>query len=586
MQLIREFFADSRSAVFILRGYAGTGKTTMIASIVEYLHALSYNVTLMAPTGRAAKVLRAKMPNCNATTIHRAIYSFDKVFCNEMTDNVQYIFPLRDDEKDDMKLTDGKPSLKQNPIFIVDEASMISSSGSSNAMFQYGSGFLMDDLVARSRLRHGGKVIFVGDPMQLPPVGEDSSLALDAEYFRSIGLKTMEFELTEVIRQEADSTILANAMMCRHSYANPSLGRPTFSLKDDEVMDINANEVAAAYCSLPLGSSAVICRSNKQASVYNSAIRDRLFPHAKSVSVGDRLMVVSNNYLYNEDIMNGDLITVISIDGAVETIVQRVWTKVDGVGQYIDVPLAFRRITFLTDDGRQLSRNIIESLLHTDSPSLSIDERKALFLSMRNRVRDYTGINDPTSPYYIDAVMADEYYNALHVKYGYAFTCHKAQGGEWPNVFVDFSGHAGADTLRWNYTALTRAVSRLWLVSGTMANPFAGLIIHPVRKMSSTRKSLVSLPDYLPSTRSLRLLRDLISRLCADNDVEIRGVVEGQYRVAYHLATSGQRSNIAFTFDKSGNITTATPASDILDDDAKLLTIVDGLMDYVMEVLE
>lgn len=582
MQIIREFFSDSRSSVFILRGYAGTGKTTMIAAIVEYLHSLSYDVTLMAPTGRAAKVLRAKMPNCNATTIHRTIYSFDKVFCNEMTDAVKYIFPLREDN-DEKKSGDAPATIKQNPIFIVDEASMLSSSGQGNVMFQYGSGFLMDDLIARSRLRYGGKVVFVGDPMQLPPVGEDASLALDANYFRTLGLKTMEFELTDVLRQEMDSTILANAMLCRRAFADPTLGRPSFSLKEDEVMEVNANDVASLYCSLPLGSAAVICRSNKQAAVYNAAIRDRLFPHAKSVSVGDRLMVVSNNYLYNEDVMNGDLITVLSIDGAVETIIQRVWSNVDGVGEYIDVRLAFRRITFLTDDGRQLSRNIIESLLESDGPSLSIDEKKALFLSMRSRVRDYTGIDDPKSPYYIEAVMADEYYNALQVKYGYAFTCHKAQGGEWENLFVDFSGRGGADTLRWNYTAITRAVSRLWLVSGDMTDPMANLIIHPVRKMSNSRKDLLALSDYLPPTRSLRLLRDLLSRLCSENDVEIRGVVEGQYRVTYYLATSGKRSNIAFTFDKSGNISTATPASDILDEDERLLTLVDALMDYVMD---
>lgn len=247
--------------------------------------------------------------------------------------------------------------------------------------------------------------------------------------------------------------------------------------------------------------------------------------------------------------------------------------------------MTFRRIEFETDDGRRMSRYIIESLLYSDQPSLSADEKRALYLSMRSRVKKAVGKSDEKSPEYIDAVMSDEFYNALHVKYGYAFTCHKSQGGEWSNVYVDLSNRTRLDreTLRWNYTAITRACDTLWLINGKLENPLANMLIRKTRKTSKCPKDMSTCFDYIPSISSLRELKNMMNSVCEEADVEIKGVVEGQYRVAYHLRTSGKYSNIAFTFDKAGNITTATPASDILEEDEKLNDVICDIMDYVME---
>lgn len=592
MQHIIEFLETPQQQVFILRGYAGTGKTTMLASVVEYLHGLMREVCVMAPTGRAAKVLRAKIPSCGATTIHRAIYSFTRVYCNSMNDSVKYVFPLREDEEKTVVDKNGNKvkakkddTVNAKPIYIVDEASMIATGASNNVMFQYGTGFLMDDILEKAQVRHGGKIIFVGDPMQLPPVGEEDSLALEPDFFRGMGLNVMEYELTDVVRQERNSVILANAMMCRNAIKWSGIGRLDFDRKEGEVVDICANDVAKAYCNGEPGSSAIICWSNKQAARYNNAVRDILFPDLKHIRVGDLLMVVSNNYMYNEEIMNGDMIRVTSIEGAPETQITSIWSRVDDIPQQVDVPLTFRRIEFETEDGRRITRNIIESLLYSDMPSLSIDEKRALFFSMRSRVREAIGRTNETSPEYIDAVMNDEYYNALQVKYGYAFTCHKSQGGEWSNVYVDMSGRTRWDheTLRWNYTAITRARDTLWLINGKVENPLANMIINATRKMSKCPKDMLACLDYTPSVSSLRELKNMMNRVCKDADVEIKGVIEGQYRVAYYLRTSGKYSNIAFTFDKAGNITTATPASDIIDEDEKLNDVISSIMDYIME---
>lgn len=592
MRHLIEFFETSGSQVFILRGYAGTGKTTMISSIVEYLHGFSYDVRIMAPTGRAAKVLRSKIPNCGASTIHRAIYSFDRVYCNASSDNVKYIFPLKDEEKEKEEKEKkrkyyekyDKSIEKVKPLYIVDEASMIASGVSTSNMFQYGSGFLMEDLLEKAKVRKSGKIIFVGDPMQLPPVGEEESLALDSDYFKNLGLKVMEFELTDVIRQGKDSLILTNAMMCRSAYKGLGIGQLNYERKQDEVMDIKASEVALSYCNAP-SSSAIICWSNKQAARYNNAIRDILFPGSKSIRIGDRLMVVSNSYLYSEEIMNGDVITVTYIEGAPETQITSILSKVNGVSQQVDVALTFRKIEFRTDDGRTLSRYIIESLLNNDQPSLTLDERRALYINMRMRLKNEMGRIDETSQEYLEAVMTDPYYNALQVKYGYAFTCHKAQGGEWDNVYVDLSNRTNMDreTLRWNYTAITRASKRLMLINGKLENPFAHMIINPIGKMSKMPKGICSYFDYQPTISSLKVLTDLIGKICEEAEVEIKGVVEGQYRVAYYFKTTGKYSNIAFTFDKTGNITTARPSSDILDEDEKLNDVVNGIMDYIID---
>ena len=286
MIMIEKFIADKDSQVFILKGYAGTGKTTLIRSIADYLSTQSLHIQLMAPTGRAAKILRSKLPNYGASTIHRGIYNFSHLIVEESEGTLKYIFPLKDNH--------------ERCIYIIDEASMISSRESKNELFQFGTGVLIKDLLSYARLNFGGKVIFVGDPMQLPPVGDDCSVALDETYFDILEMNVYSYELTDIVRQDKNSCILANATILRELIRKKERNRLVFKKKEHEVMDIGAMEVAKKYCEDPEQSSAIVCFSNQQAADYNTAIRNIIFPETNHVAVGDKLMVVCNSYYYDK----------------------------------------------------------------------------------------------------------------------------------------------------------------------------------------------------------------------------------------------------------------------------------------------
>lgn len=276
MIMIEKFIADKDSQVFILKGYAGTGKTTLIRSIADYLSTQSLHIQLMAPTGRAAKILRSKLPNYGASTIHRGIYNFSHLIVEESEGTLKYIFPLKDNH--------------ERCIYIIDEASMISSRESKNELFQFGTGVLIKDLLSYARLNFGGKVIFVGDPMQLPPVGDDCSVALDETYFDILEMNVYSYELTDIVRQDKNSCILANATILRELIRKKERNRLVFKKKEHEVMDIGAMEVAKKYCEDPEQSSAIVCFSNQQAADYNTAIRNIIFPETNHVAVGDKFI--------------------------------------------------------------------------------------------------------------------------------------------------------------------------------------------------------------------------------------------------------------------------------------------------------
>ena len=445
MKMIKDFIADEDSQVFILKGYAGTGKTTLIRSITDYLLTQSLRAQLLAPTGRAAKVLRSKLPNYGASTIHKGIYEFSHLIIEESEGLLKYIFPLKKN--------------KERGIYIIDEASMIGSHKSNSELFQFGSGVLIDDLLSYARLHFGGKMIFVGDPMQLPPVGDNQSVALNESYFEALGLKIYSYELTDIVRQEKNSSILANASMIRGLIEKSERNHLVFEKKEGEVMDMSAMEVAMKYCEDPEQSSAIVCFSNQQAADYNIAIRSILFPEASHVAVGDKLMVVCNSY-YNEcELLNGDIITVVEILNDIVSLSAPVWTEKNGKKQQETITLHFRKIHFQAEEGNTYECYIIDTLLQNKQPSLTIDEMKALYINMVMRMRTEKGLTNPKSEEFAKAMGEDPFYNALQVKYGYAFTCHKSQGGEWNTVYVDFTKRTGldSDSLRWKYTAITRA---------------------------------------------------------------------------------------------------------------------------------
>ena len=484
-QLVKAFFDDPSQHVFILRGYAGTGKTFLMNTIANYLHDDNKPFLLMAPTGRAAKVLRSKIDIQEATTIHRAIYSFSHVKVTEKDDLIQFIFPLSINE--------------HNAVCLVDEASMISSRQSNAELFQFGSGVLLDDLLNFAHVTTNGKVIFVGDPMQLPPVGDNESNALTDKYFEDLGISCSSFELTDVVRQDKESTILKNAMAIRDLLPQEERNQLVFAKKEGEVMDLPMLDVPAYYCNEKEGASAVICFSNAQAHEYNSRIRNIIFPDAQHVEVGDKLMVVNNSYSGDCELLNGDIITVVDVADQIVSQSAPIWKVKDGKKVREVVTLAFRKISFQIEGGSVFSRYIHEALLDSHAPNLGIDEIKAMYINTVMRIRSANPELKEKSDEFVSAILQDEFYNALQVKYGYAFTCHKSQGGEWDTVFVDFNRRTGLDrdSLRWKYTAVTRTKKKLWCVGLPNVTPLSSLKVHAITKTGKMASDALSFANVV-----------------------------------------------------------------------------------------
>lgn len=470
---IKEFM-DSDAPVFILRGYAGTGKTTMVKFLVDYLRK-SRHVALMAPTGRAARVLSEKT-GYPAFTIHKAIYAKACLVSKKVKDvaesEFKFVFPV-------MQIEYGG-----NLVAIVDEASMVCSRKIEHELFVFGTDNLMEDLLTYIRPSFGGKVIFVGDPAQLPPVGEPFSNALRAEYFEERGFKVFEEELTEVLRQKGDSVILKNAMMIRDLLKKEKRNSLVFEEKEDDVETIPSGDFLNRFLEYRKQSSkpdsVIICYSNKAASRYNRDIRISLYGGDVPVKENDILLIVHNNYRLGR--MNGEFVPVISV-GARTQQSAPVYAQVGGERKRIVITINFVQVTVLDGTGSPMTCMLIEDLLNNDKSSLSIDENRALYINfcMRN-----PHLKQGTEEF-AQAIQSDAYYNAIRAKYGYAVTGHKCQGGEWGKVFVDYTDRTGLDddSLRWAYTATTRAQKTLYVSNLPHITPFSKFRIDPIQKCRS-----------------------------------------------------------------------------------------------------
>ena len=439
IESLSEFICESsEGCIFILNGYAGTGKTTLLGALVRTLKHLKINTVLMAPTGRAAKVL-SQHAESQALTIHKKIYRQKKF------------------EGDDSRF-DLSPNRHKNTIFIVDEASMLSNASGENRMF--GSGCLLDDLIKYINSGVDCRLILVGDQAQLPPVGLDSSPALDPVtmgYYGDVCYGTM----TEVVRQEGDSGILFNATLVRCMIEAGIQDIPMFRLTLPQIKAVEGHELNEcledAYSKWGADGVIVITRSNRRANRFNQAIRNHILQREEEVSSGDMLMIVKNNYHYVENdpdtelefIANGDIARVKRI---------RRYEELFGF-RFADVTL-----TFPDYDDYELDCKIILDTLHSESPSLTQDQSRSLFFAIEE---DYAHITAKSKRY--KAIREDAHYNALQVKFAYSVTCHKAQGGQWPCVFVDKmlfgDEEISTDLMRWLYTALTRATEQLYLIN-------------------------------------------------------------------------------------------------------------------------
>ncbi|MBR2416237.1 MAG: AAA family ATPase [Bacteroidaceae bacterium] len=435
--------ADDRR-LFLLCGYAGTGKTSLVAALVKTMEQLERRTVLLAPTGRAAKVF-SSYSGKPAYTIHKWIYR-QKSILNGSS------FTLMENRA-------------HNTLFIVDEASMIANEGATN----FGSGALLDDLVEFVYSGRGCSLLLLGDTAQLPPVGEELSPALSATYLRSMFLNVSGVELTQVMRQLDGSGILQNATMLRHIIADGALGAlPQIKLKGfADICRVQGEELIEAiegsYSSVGIDETIVLCRSNKRANIYNEGIRRRILYREEELNRGDILMIVKNNYYWREELGKQDKTILEKIDfianGDTAEIVYVGSTEEMYGFRFADVTLS------LTDyEDCELDVKIMLGTLTSESPSLTRTESETLFAAVWE---DYPEIRSKRKR--MEEVRKNPYYNALQVKYGYAVTCHKAQGGQWKRVFLD-QGYvtpemAGPDYYRWLYTAFTRASEKLYLVN-------------------------------------------------------------------------------------------------------------------------
>ena len=430
------FIVSGREHIFLLKGFAGTGKTSVISALIRAMDELKQPVVLMAPTGRAAKVL-SSYSGKNAFTIHKKIYR------QKSGGELYGVFNLN-------------VNLHKHTLFIVDEASMISNSGSES---NFGSGRLLDDLMEYVYGGDGCRLILIGDTAQLPPVGQELSPALDNSQLEYYGFPVVQYTLTEVVRQAEKSGILYNATCLRGLLEDDFSGSfPKVEVNFPDVKKISGEELiemlSSTYSKDGVDETIIISRSNKRANIFNNGIRNKVLYREEELSSGDLLMVVKNNYFWSKAVEELDFIA----NGDIAEI-KRVRKKQELYGfRFADVTLSF------PDYDIEMDAKILLDTLQSDSPSLTFEENNRLFQAVQE---DYADIGNKRDR--MAKMREDPYLNALQVKFGYAVTGHKSQGGQWKNVFID-QGYltqemVNKEYLRWLYTAFTRAVERLYLVN-------------------------------------------------------------------------------------------------------------------------
>ncbi len=444
--------SEKERPVYLLRGYAGTGKTTLVSTLVKTLPSIGMRYQLLAPTGRAAKVM-STYTGKPASTLHRKLYRF------QVNANGEFRMARAENKAKDT-------------IFIVDECSMISDQGDGYSW----SRSLLDDLIEYVFSGSCCKLLLIGDSAQLPPVGLDISPAMDFDILKnSFNLTLASYEMKEVMRQALDSGILYNATEIRNLIsANSQYSLPLLDINDfSDIVKIDPMSFEELLWQSfgdkrNNNDAVVICRSNKRANMFNQAIRSRILQEEGELSAGDKLMVVKNNYFWTSQqttdnsqqptvnsqisfIANGDMIEITRIN------------KFEEMYGFHFADVDIQPTDY--EDAPTLSVKSIMEALYSDSPALTNDDAKRLYQAVEE---DYMDI--PRAADRRKAMKENPYYNALQVKFGYALTCHKTQGGQWNNVFVEAPYLPNETTLelgdlRWLYTAMTRAKEKIYLVN-------------------------------------------------------------------------------------------------------------------------
>ena len=473
---VDEFLASSTNC-FLLKGYAGTGKTFLMQGLVKYFKSVGRNFTLMAPTGRAAMVIGDKTKT-GAYTVHKSIYNLAELDDDDHTFKFRYKLNLNEDSV--------------NTVYIIDESSMISDVYNEDEFFLFGSGYLLKDLFSfvDFKYRTDAKIIFIGDNAQLPPVGMSFSPALNKDYLlKHYQVATDEFEMKQIQRQQDGSGILTIATALRTCLETNEFNRFEIN-KFTDTSSLTTEDFDTVYFqtvnNVISENTIVITHSNKQAHDYNLAIRERFFTNQTEVQSGDILINTKNNYNYPVDFYNGQFLKAVEVSAIPEppkTI--RFYKK---GGEKAEVTFIFRDIiaelTDIKGEKHQVNCKIIDNFLKGDQPRLTQNEQQALYVDFKSR---HPNLRSRTKEFK-EAIRADKYFNAIQVKYGYAITCHKAQGGEWENAFVNFQVYMrilSKGFFRWAYTGITRAKKNLFALNVQNYSPLSEFIIQPTTTIAN-----------------------------------------------------------------------------------------------------
>lgn len=565
---LEKFFSD-QTPCFLLKGYAGTGKTFLMKGLTDFLLQSKRNFVIAAPTGRAAKVISQKTKH-KACTIHKTIYSSKelkefKTKDEDGTETFKFYFEVRISED------------PTNTVYIIDEASMISNVYSESEFFRFGSGFLLKDLIRYINFEnndHSKKIIFIGDNAQLPPVNMNFSPALDGRYLQeNCGLVSNEFELSEVVRQKADGGILHNATKIRQSLKENIFNKLDIETGFKDINKTKYEELLPKYlqaCNNKIDEETIIIAySNSAVKGYNDFVRNHFFPNQKTITVGDKVILLSNNYNYPQmELLNGDIGFVVEVSPTTESRTIPLKRKNSkNIVEEINVPLTFRNVTITFSDENfrkhDIECKIIENLLYSHHRDLSSDELKALYIDFKIRNKN---LKIGTQPFK-DALRSDKYFNALRIKFGYAITCHKAQGGEWENTFLNCKtsmGYFNSSYFRWLYTGITRAKENLF----TLDEPHFSIVsnIQPPKIENikpredilalNTEIAEIELPfDFSNQTTFLKNIYLTISEYLKDENINISDIRHTSYLEHYTFSQGTENAIFKIHYNGQNKIT-------------------------------
>jgi len=563
-------FLSDKSTCFLLKGYAGTGRTFMMKGLTDFLTETKRSFRIAAPTGRAAKVISQKTKH-KAYTIHKTIYSSKdlkefKTKNEDGTETFKFYYELKHNEDPD------------NTIYIIDEASMLSNVYSEGEFFRFGSGYLLKDLINYINFDnndHNKKVIFIGDNAQLPPVNMNFSPALDGKYLQeNCNLVSSEFELTEVVRQKAESGILHNATKLRQSLKANIFNQLDIETSFNDINKTKHEELLSKYleaCNNSIDEETIIVAySNSSVKEYNDFVRNHFFPNQNTITVKDKIILVSNNYNYPQmELLNGDF----GIVKEVSTINESRTIKLKRKNRRnetieVNIPLTFRNVTITFTDEEfkkhDIQCKIIENLLYSRHRDLSSDELKALYIDFKIRNEKLkSGTKE-----FKDAIRSDVYFNALRIKFGYAVTCHKAQGGEWANTFLNCKtsmGYFNSSYFRWLYTGITRAKENLYTLDephftiGSNLQPPKIENFQPREDILTlnTEISEIELPfDFSNQTKFVKHIYLIVSECLKDENVNINDIRHTNYLEHYTISQGNETAVFKINYNSHNKITT------------------------------